>query len=180
MTTFTIDTDNNNITAYADPAEITNTETTEGFTTAKQLGKLAATWPAARLVEIWNSLPGQKPVKKFTNRETAVARIWTAIQTLVPDTGAQAAPEATKKTRAPKQQATAAEPAHTAREGSKTNKILDLLKQPGGATLHYLMTATGWQAHSVRGFISAAGKKHGINIQSSKNESGDRVYKVCE
>jgi len=38
------------------------------------------------------------------------------------------------------------------------------------------MEATGWQAHSVRGFISNAGKKPGIKVESSKNEAGDRTY----
>ena len=46
-----------------------------------------------------------------------------------------------------------------------------------GATLAEIMKATDWQAHSVRGFISTAAKKHGIKIESSKNEAGDRVYK---
>lgn len=40
------------------------------------------------------------------------------------------------------------------------------------------MTATGWQAHSVRGFISTAGKRHGVKIESLKNEAGDRVYRI--
>jgi hypothetical protein len=40
------------------------------------------------------------------------------------------------------------------------------------------MKATEWQAHSVRGFISTAGKKHGVQIESSKNEAGDRVYRI--
>jgi Protein of unknown function (DUF3489) len=39
------------------------------------------------------------------------------------------------------------------------------------------MTATDWQAHSVRSFISSAGKKHGLKIESAKNEAGERVYK---
>ena len=65
-----------------------------------------------------------------------------------------------------------------ARDGSKSAKVLDLLKRPGGATLKELMKATSWQAHSVRGFISTAGKKQEIKIESVKNEAGDRVYKL--
>src|SRR5216684_8149881 len=47
-----------------------------------------------------------------------------------------------------------AKKAVTARRGSKTAKILALLKRPGGASLQQLQKATGWQAHSVRGFLS--------------------------
>jgi len=42
------------------------------------------------------------------------------------------------------------------------------------------MKATDWQAHSVRGFISIAAKKHSIKIESAKNEAGDRVYKIVK
>jgi len=55
---------------------------TERFRSEAGLAKLAANWPAARLVDIWNSLPGSTPVKKFTDRKTAVNRIWKAIQSL--------------------------------------------------------------------------------------------------
>ena len=37
---------------------------------------------------------------------------------------------------------------------------------------------TKWQAHSVRGFLSTAAKKHGLKIESTKTESGDRVYQI--
>jgi len=43
-----------------------------------------------------------------------------------------------------------------------------------------IMTATGWQARSVRGFLSTAAKKHRIKIDSSKSESGDRVYRAAK
>ena len=40
--------------------------------------------------------------------------------------------------------------------------------------------AADWQAHSVRGFISTAAKKNRIKIESAKNETGDRVYKIAK
>lgn len=65
------------------------------------------------------------------------------------------------------------------REGSKTAKFLDLLKRPGGATSADLMKATGWQAHSVRGFISGVlGKKMGLKVASAKAEDGERSYSL--
>jgi uncharacterized protein DUF3489 len=65
------------------------------------------------------------------------------------------------------------------REGNKTEKVLDLLKRPDGATLAELMKATNWQAHSVRGFLSGTvGKKLGLSVASNKEEGGDRTYSV--
>ena len=66
------------------------------------------------------------------------------------------------------------------RAESKGAKILDMIARAKGATLAEIMKATDWQAHSVRGFISIAAKKHSINIESSKNEAGDRVYKIAK
>ena len=41
------------------------------------------------------------------------------------------------------------------------------------------MRATGWQAHSVRGFISGQlGKKMGLTVKSTKGEDGERTYSV--
>jgi hypothetical protein len=65
------------------------------------------------------------------------------------------------------------------REGTKTAKILDLLKRPGGATAKELMKATGWQPHSVRGFLSGTvGKKMGLAVTSTKGDDGERSYSV--
>jgi len=66
------------------------------------------------------------------------------------------------------------------REGSKTAKVLGMLRQTKGATLKELMKATGWQAHSVRGFLSGAlGKKMGLALESTKAEDGERFYKIA-
>lgn len=68
-----------------------------------------------------------------------------------------------------------------ARQGSKTEKIVELLKRSGGATLTEIMKATGWQPHSVRGFISGTlGKKMGFKVASVKGENGERVYSIAK
>ena len=65
-----------------------------------------------------------------------------------------------------------------ARDGSKTAKVLELLKRSGGASLKELLKATGWQAHSVRGFLSGTlGKKMGLSVSSTK-AGEDRRYSV--
>lgn len=82
MKNFTIENETNNITVYGSAKEADAVPNSERFSTEAALAKLAANWPAARLVEIWNSLPGETPVKKFKDRATAVSRIWKAIQSL--------------------------------------------------------------------------------------------------
>ena len=66
-----------------------------------------------------------------------------------------------------------------ARDGSKAAKVLGLLQQPGGVTSTELMKATGWQAHSVRGFLSGTvGKRMGLTVASTKGDDGQRRYSV--
>ena len=74
-------------------------------------------------------------------------------------------PEAAQNPRAPKPE-------------SKGAQLLALIGREQGASLAELRQVSGWQAHSVRGFISTAGKKHNIKIVSAKNECGDRVYNI--
>ena len=84
-------------------------------------------------------------------------------------------PKAKTTKKAPK----AAKNAAGRRDGSKAAQVLELLKRPEGSTLAELMKATGWQAHSVRGFLSGTvGKKLGLTIASTKAEHGDRTYSV--
>ena len=86
--TFTIDTDNNIAAHAGQPA---SAENVQSFASYQELARLADAWPAARLLEIWNSFAGVapfddlRPVKKFTTRKIAVARIWAAIQRLSAD-----------------------------------------------------------------------------------------------
>ena len=193
MRTFIIDSENN-ITVFASEkqAKASDAAGAESFTTQEEMTKLAGTWPGGRLVEIWNSLTGVDPVKKFTDRKTAIARIWKAIQSLQPasveadetpalahDAGKGRASKK-KATRKAKVQKISARDAKGPREGSKTAIILDLIRRPRGATLEELMAAADWQAHSVRGFLSAVvGKKMGLNLKSSKREDGKRLYQIA-
>ena len=203
MKLFAISNDNT-ITPFPAAGQIP--EGQEQFASEKELAKLAANWPADRLAQVWNSFAGVagfgadlKPVKKFTDRKTAVARIWKAIQTLdgavpeatttAPET-AGAAPKAAKGARrtakgAPKK-AKATKAARTkdgapqAREGSKKAIVLDLLRRKDGASLDEIAERTGWQRHSIRGFLSGAvAKKMGMTVESAKNEAGERRYKIA-
>jgi hypothetical protein len=176
MTAFTID-DNNDITVLASSEGIEESrEGTETFSSPQELATLATKWPGARLVEIWNSLPGVEPVERFTSRQVAATRIWKAIQNLQPSVGAQRRQVTPKKGSARNKASSHAQPA--ARENSKTAKVIALLRQPEGATLKALMRATGWQNHSVRGFISGQLKKKlGLKVRSSKRQ-GERIYSL--
>jgi hypothetical protein len=92
---------------------------------------------------------------------------------------APAKAKAAKKTNRAKKAPKGGKKVGAARDGSKTAKVLDLLKRPEGATLKELMKITAWQAHSVRGFLSGTvGKKMGLAVTSSKGEDGERSYSV--
>ena len=176
MPTFTIDTDNN-ITAFASSKDIAgNGAGTETFSSAEELAVIATKWPGARLIEIWNSLPGVEPVERFSSRQVAVTRIWRAIQHLQPGGRAQRRRVAAKQGSANRKASRKSRPA--GRENSKTARVIALLRQPTGASLKIIMRVTGWQAHSVRGFISGQlGKKMGLRVRSSERD-GERVYAI--
>src|ERR1700743_214380 len=82
METFTIENQTNNITAHPSAKEAESVANSERFHTEASLVKFARNWPAARLVDIWNTFPGQTPARKFKDRATAVSRIWKAVHSL--------------------------------------------------------------------------------------------------
>jgi hypothetical protein len=148
MKTFTIENETNNITIHATAKEADAVLDSECFGDEGTLNKLASNWPTARLVEIWNSLPGVTPVKKFKDRATAVSRIWKAIQSLgealpaaseqpeaeaVPSPEAEvAAPEATHAPDAAPEEAPAindATPTAEAPTASPNEKLLRILSR---------------------------------------------------
>jgi hypothetical protein len=194
MKIFTIEQDTSNITVHATLQTAEAVANAERFRNEAGLAKLAAGWPATRLVEIWNSLPGVSPVKKFTSRNIAVSRIWKAIQSLgqpsveeaserpeielAAQEGPQDAdvtpqkPASKKKPAGPRKAQTAAPKTPGSRHGSKTATVLELLKRKGGVTSKELIVATGWQAHSMRGFLSGTiGKKMGLTSARPKERA---------
>ena len=66
------------------------------------------------------------------------------------------------------------------RENSKQAEVIRMLQRPEGATIHQICTATGWQAHTVRGtFAGAFKKKLGLTITSDKAQGSERVYRIA-
>jgi uncharacterized protein DUF3489 len=188
MATFTIDSENN-IVAHTTPQG--GADESQAFSSAQQLAKLTAEWPASRLVETWNSFAGVapfddlKPVKKFTSRKVAVTRIWKAIERLSPDAAQPATAVATERTRSkkspakPRRRAGAQKGATESRTNKKAD-VIAMMKRPKGVTLDQIMEATAWQKHTVRGFVSILGRKGGEKIDSAKNAAGKRTYRIAK
>jgi hypothetical protein len=124
---------------------------------------VACNWPLKRLVAIWNSLPGVTPVEKFTSRQIALERIWRAVES----------PEQARR----KARTKASKPKVHFREGSKAAQAYALLCRVEGVTVREIQNATGWQRHTVRGFISASVRKQGSRVRSFQR-GGERVYRV--
>lgn len=89
---------------------------------------------------------------------------------------------AAKKAKPAKKAGRAKKPASRpkADRADKKAEVVTLMKRAKGATLAEIMKATGWQPHTVRGFVSILGSKGGEKIESSKNEAGERSYRIAK
>ena len=155
MKTFALNSDDN-ITVFASTEEADPQRGVERFRSAEQFAALAKGWPAGRLVKIWNKLPDAHPVKKFTDRQTGVTRIWKALQSPAP---AVASGPKRDKHAAPRQPRR-----NVGRTNTKAAQVIALLRQPAGA--------------SVRGFMSGhLRKKLGLHVKSFQR-NGERVYSL--
>jgi hypothetical protein len=100
---------------------------------------------------------------------------------LAPDTAKpKGARKAAKKAKPAKKAARAKKSAAKpkADRANKKAEVIAMMKRAKGATLAEISKATGWQAHTVRGFVSILGSKGGEKIDSSKNAAGERTYKI--
>src|SRR5262249_26022026 len=117
----------------------------------------AAPLSAKRLLALWKALPGVEKRKRFGNRHTLIDQLWSAIELLpVP------------------------EPHADPQRPSKQDVVIAMLRQPEGATVDEVASATGWQRHTVRGVFSGTLKeKLGLALASAQEERG-RVYRIAE
>lgn len=150
------------------------------FGSEKELGKLADKLGLTRLdlEAIWNGCAGQspyeelKPVKKFRNRPYGVKQIWKVIQRLAPKK-----PSRGKRIAVP----ALGQPETTGNRAAAATKsayVVHLMKQENGASGKELMDQTGWKPHTVRGFISTLQSKHGLKINSAREEGRGMVYRI--
>jgi hypothetical protein len=66
----------------------------------------------------------------------------------------------------------------TSRHQSKQARVIAILRAPNGVTIEALMRETGWQPHSVRGFLArVVRKKLGLNLVSTAANNG-RLYRI--
>ena len=115
----------------------------------------AAPLSGKRLLALWNALPGVEKRRKVGDRDALIDQLWSAIEAL-PD------------------------PERDAKRPSKQDEVIAMLRQPEGATIDEVASATGWQRHTVRGdFSGTLKKKLGFTLASATEGRG-RVYRIAE
>ncbi len=127
-----------------------------------------------------NAAPEKGSSKKGASQKKGAPKATKAAKPAPPKKEAKSAPKKAPKEKAPAQKK-ASKPATESRGGSKKGLVIELMRRKEGATLAEIAKATEWQNHSIRGFISGQlTKKMGLIVESSKNEAGERTYKLAK
>jgi hypothetical protein len=144
---------------------MTNTEPTDKAAAAAEQGVVNAAEPAASKKGASNKYCAPKGRKPAKGANTKAER---------PNKQANAGKKASKKVNA-----TDKSKDQPKRESSnKKADVIAMMKRAKGVTLAEIVKITGWQKHTVRGFVSILGNKGGEKVASSKNAAGERTYKI--
>jgi len=124
---------------------------------ASQQELRAAALTGKRLLSLWNSLSGLEKRRKVGDRDLLIDELWAAIKRL---------PDLVRPS--------------NAKQRSKQDEVIAMLRRPEGVTVDEVASATGWLRHTVRGVFSGTLKKRlGLTLASAKEERG-RVYRIVE
>ena len=135
---------------------MTNAETSDKAATAAEQGAPGA--------------PDKAPSKKGASRKKSSSKA---------KESANGAKGAAPKKKAKAARSRAPEAVSEARANKKA-EVIAMMKRSKGVTLAEIMEATGWQAHTVRGFVSILSSKGGEKVESSKNAAGERSYRIAK
>jgi hypothetical protein len=104
----------------------------------------------------------QKPAKKLSSKSAQKKKVH----------------RRTKPAGTPQSMAAQSESVERTNKDTKQARVIAMLQSPSGATAAAIMQQTGWQAHSVRGFLAGVvRKKLKLTLHSTKVD-GQRVYRI--
>jgi hypothetical protein len=117
------------------------------------------------------------PDNRATGSRDEVATANTPAETKSSERPGRAKRSSSKKAAAPTAKATKASSGRPSPD-TKQDRVVALLQQPGGAALDVLVDATGWQKHSVRGFLAGTVRKKLKLPLISEKVDGIRTYRI--